>query len=1085
MAYTQFAGIRNQLPAPSITAVAGGNLSGSGTIEVAMQARNRAGWNLPTALISVAYTAGQRIQIDIPATARAAGEDIHEFVFGIPTTPGTLNSIRQVAAWQAYDADQVTFRSLPAIIYLSEDEHIAVGSGQVLANTAALPTGAALLNGMIREVADIGDANPPLSGQSRILKYDAESTATVDNNTVFSAAVGRWLQMASFTTYVSDTTAEGGCDLSLREVPPSTVIQAPKYPVDGSVGTAIRYWYFGSRNASGPNTSQGVRVGVRIFDDGVERTQGFNGLFQITFNGYANPTDGTLDTSGMTTGSQVAYQYGKAGAHVLEKDLPAGQAVEFAIAPDFSIAEVSDLDQNSVISINLRAYSQSGDRNLLSGVNSNGINPEGDRARIVPDSGSVKMLSGSGCTPVLCFPLVDETSITGLANNTADQFIHITGNGIPLVGDGSPSQSERIRAKVSTASGRSDAGPASSYVAVTSGDTLTVTVNHGRSVRADYPEPSGATSVIAGNADAAFTPPQMAVYLERQSDGNIYEYLFGTTDTATQDVTINNLADADDTPGSIPGAPSANFSLFELGAASFTSSAGSSDLTADSYRVSVAYVYDGAQATIIQHESESSDWFTELELTIPEALSRTRGGELAYRYSTNNSAPPATAEIRFNAGETEAYISTTAQNGVNSSGLLDDAISGSKIYIFNRDDNNAHRIFEVTSNTDNSSYHTLGLTTESSQGTLDSDVKIVFVLRGQPGDDGNAATIAINSVTTNTLNPGESATFSFVNNGTVTGAQIDVTAGIPAGEDGTNGTNGTSAIAITTADFAQPTEGATVAGVAVDSTDGFVAGQFLLTDAAGGNTYQIDSIQSATELTLLNLADYGNAASSTTISSGAKLTPTGQRGDTGATGSLTAASSAVFTELGSDPATPSSGNRTLYAKSDGFYQKDSAGDVSQIGAGAGGGGTTIAAKVTAAAATLVANVTVVPVSFDTIARDDGSLYNGSNPTRLTVPVGEEGWYHINGQAFIGTTATGGGGVITSANSAFIFRKNGTDIIAQFRDQLDSANPGFNISILDYLDAGDYIELCVYHEAGSTLTTRTATGQLSYLAMKKD
>lgn len=63
----------------------------------------------------------------------------------------------------------------------------------------------------------------------------------------------------------------------------------------------------------------------------------------------------------------------------------------------------------------------------------------------------------------------------------------------------------------------------------------------------------------------------------------------------------------------------------------------------------------------------------------------------------------------------------------------------------------------------------------------------------------------------------------------------------------------------------------------------------------------------------------------------------GYKGDVGATGSLSTATSATFTEQGSDPATPSAGDRVLYAKSDGFYQIDDTGAVSQIGSGVGGG----------------------------------------------------------------------------------------------------------------------------------------------------
>lgn len=48
--------------------------------------------------------------------------------------------------------------------------------------------------------------------------------------------------------------------------------------------------------------------------------------------------------------------------------------------------------------------------------------------------------------------------------------------------------------------------------------------------------------------------------------------------------------------------------------------------------------------------------------------------------------------------------------------------------------------------------------------------------------------------------------------------------------------------------------------------------------------------------------------------------------------------SSLFTELLSDPSTPENGKRTLFAKSDGFYEVASSGAVRKIGSGSGSGG---------------------------------------------------------------------------------------------------------------------------------------------------
>ena len=606
MGIATYASLRSQLPAPTIAVAAGGNLTGSGTLEISVQGRNRAGFNLPTALQAVGYSAGQKIQIAIPASARADGEDIHWYVISVATVSGDLSSIRQVAIYNGYGVDQVTPSALPITIELSEDDHIAVGSAQTVASLAALPTGANLINGMIRQVTNVGDSS------SRILRYDSQSVATVDNDTVFNAASGRWIQVSSFSTYISNTENAGGSDRVLTLLPPSAVLQPPTYAADGSTSTPVKYWWYGTRNAAGSITQQGTRIGFRVFDDGIDKTSQFDGLLQLTFDGYVDPATGALDTAGMTTGGSAPFAFGKAGAIALENDLPAGQAAQFSIQAKFTSAQLKDIADGSKISIRPRSFSQSGDVNPVSGFTGNGVFPVGDRLRIVTGSGlSVQALSGSAAVGRLTFPLQDAIAVTGLVANTADQIIEINGNGNVFVGDGTIGANEAIRAKVGTVAGRSPASNFSDYAAVTNGQTLTVTITNGRDIRTDYPEPSTAISVIAGNTEATFNPPLIVIYLERESDGQIWEFTGNAVlDAATQQVNITNLS-AGTAIANLPTV-SPTFSLFKP-SGSFSANAGSSDLTADNYRVAIAYEYDGNQTTQIQHEAESSDWLEETE----------------------------------------------------------------------------------------------------------------------------------------------------------------------------------------------------------------------------------------------------------------------------------------------------------------------------------------------------------------------------------------------------------------------------------------------------------------------------------------
>lgn len=602
MAHIQYAGMRSPLPIPAIAAVSGGNLTGSGTLAIALQGRNRAGWNLPTTLQTIGYTAGQRIQIDL--TAPEVGEDIHRLVVSIATTPGDITTIRQVAVYEALAPDQVSMATFPATLFLSEPEHLIVGASQDRANFAALPTGANLINGMIRRVINMGDHAPALEGESRILEYRAASTATVDSVTVFPAATGRWHAIAGFSTYVPDTLGPGGCDEAIAQVNPATVIRPPDYTPDGSAGTPVRLWFYGSLNTSGPITAQGTRIAARFFLNGVDQSQLFDGLMRLTFEGYASRLTGLLDTDGMTTDVEVAYQFGKAGGLLLEKDLPPGVAAAIKVAPAFTPSEVF-VGEGEEVTVSLRAFRAVGDVNPLSAFFRNAIAPVANQLRVVPSGTTVRVLDGSAAIGTLVFPVIGSQILTDLLDDTPDQYCHIDGNGIAFLGDGTPGAQDAIRAKVGTVAGRGGASPWSDYEAVAAGATLTVAVIHQRAIHSDYRDPEGNLSELAGNALADFTPTEMAVYIQRQSTGTIYEYLLGVIDDDPQEVLIGNLSD-----GAIIGAvpvPVDGFSLFTPDSGTFTSEAGSSDFPADNYRVAIAYNYDGTQATSIQLQPLTGD----------------------------------------------------------------------------------------------------------------------------------------------------------------------------------------------------------------------------------------------------------------------------------------------------------------------------------------------------------------------------------------------------------------------------------------------------------------------------------------------
>lgn len=594
MAIAQYGSLRQQLPALQV-ATTTGNLTGSGTLYFSLQGRNRAGHNLPSAVVSATYSAGGAIALTIPATARAAGEDIFRFVISAGAS-NDVSTHQQLCIYEGYETDQETLNPLPVTITLSEDAHLIRGG--IVADLANLPSGDNLLNGMLREV----------TAESKILRYEEDSTATVDNSTVYPASPdpGRWTVYGAFSTYQESTTDPGGCDRPASSVPLAALITPPTHPGDGSTGTFVNLWLISDRTEGVGVVNQGKRIGFNVYVGDVNKSALFDAQLKLSLNGFVRLSDGTLDTTGLTLGERD-YRYGKAGAQLLEKDLPSGYAMSWGVAIALDQDEFQEpLSPDTPIRVEPFFYPQSGTPSGLANFLGNAIYAQGDRRRIVPDLGlTVKALSGAGIISGVDFPLEGERVIAGLAANTADQIAAINGDGAVTIegSTGDLRSTQAIRAYLGTEAGQSEAGAWSAYTAVTVGQALTITLSHptdgtNGTIRANYPD-----TKIAGNALGAFNPPLCKIYLQRQSDGEIREFAgLAVVDAATQDITISNWSNGV-VVASVPTAPSTAFSLFAPGASSLAGSGNGTDFTAGDYRACFAYQYDGGQVTVIDHSS--------------------------------------------------------------------------------------------------------------------------------------------------------------------------------------------------------------------------------------------------------------------------------------------------------------------------------------------------------------------------------------------------------------------------------------------------------------------------------------------------
>lgn len=117
------------------------------------------------------------------------------------------------------------------------------------------------------------------------------------------------------------------------------------------------------------------------------------------------------------------------------------------------------------------------------------------------------------------------------------------------------------------------------------------------------------------------------------------------------------------------------------------------------------------------------------------------------------------------------------------------------------------------------------------------------------------------------------------------------------------------------------------------------------------------------------------------------------------------------------------------------------------------------------------NETVLPLDTDEV--DVGGLHDPSvNNTRITIPVGGDGFYLISGHATFAPNATG-------RRIAYL-KKNGIGGYLRAVDLTPSATVQtvVEISTMVNLVAGDYIEISAYQDSGGALNTGSAARYFS-------
>lgn len=129
-------------------------------------------------------------------------------------------------------------------------------------------------------------------------------------------------------------------------------------------------------------------------------------------------------------------------------------------------------------------------------------------------------------------------------------------------------------------------------------------------------------------------------------------------------------------------------------------------------------------------------------------------------------------------------------------------------------------------------------------------------------------------------------------------------------------------------------------------------------------------------------------------------------------------------------------------------------------------GATLFTHVSRIAAQSIPNAADTAVSFDTANSNTSSLWSAGSPTRITIPVGQDGLFQFFGQVSYLANATG--------IRYIYFHKNGAPFGATDDKQGISGNPTYlNISRPVSMVAGDRMELMVFQTSGAPLDLTSA------------
>jgi len=565
-------------PAPTVTIVSGAGdiASATGTYYFWLQTRNRAGFSTFSTVVSATISANDRIDFTLPSSIRPNnnGQYVHSaYILAAKSNNPFIATI--VCSVPLYQLDEVTERSLPITIQVGEDHHLEAGN----------------------EVDYFSDLPVnPCAGQRVYVEQDDREDPPVDVNTIFEyqpfAAVAGWYPAfdQTFSTYISDTTQQGGALVSINaaESVITSLYALSESIVDRSPSVPIGLWII--NNGSQP-VPAGSRIGMSLFIGNENVSNDFSGRFRSTFKGYVNTTTGVNSTSDGNGGTMllinepVDFSGETIEVLKLQRSLPVGEAVWIDVQ---CIATYEELNNRAPFGAKIKVspffFTFGATPIAPTPIGGAIASVQGSRL-IVPGADlSVTALAGSGNVQFndlgTAFSFWNrEAQSLVLTPNTADQPIAITKEGFCFALDDLTGTTQ-LRALVGTVNGEGQVSSWSTPFNLNGSQNLSITIVHPTIVRVDYPD------LIAGSSDGVFDCYSFRVYVKK-TGGDTYYWDINKSANASTTGTIASTA------GTLGNPPivSNTFGLHRVTSFTPTPATGTAVLASGEYSVAIALVY--------------------------------------------------------------------------------------------------------------------------------------------------------------------------------------------------------------------------------------------------------------------------------------------------------------------------------------------------------------------------------------------------------------------------------------------------------------------------------------------------------------